>query len=362
MTTLRRPLRASFVQTTLCSAIYTKLMHTISLERACRYAAVSAEGGILRLKWLAAATRFKLALHRHDRALKYGFNPDQPRVPRGNPDGGQWARIAGSNSSRMDNRGRYGANFPGATHGQQVRLDLEIARTEDALRNIRQYDLTWKPNVESLTTPGSIEGAIRNAEARAQQAESYLNQLRTGIGGNLGPPLEVPGAQSRRQTSGVFDSDAWIGAYRATNNMPDLFGRPSWPNDKGTVAVTEIDGKLYFGINSGAPGYATIDQREAENWRRTLVDRYPNELRTRNIGSVPNDSFYHAESNVLMRAARENNGTLAGRVIDVHTDREICGPSCMKVLPKLGLELGNPRVTFIGPSGTRRTMKDGGWK
>jgi hypothetical protein len=336
-------------------------MHTISFEEFCRHTA-RADGGILRLKWLAAATRFKLALYRHNRALKYGFNPDQPRVARGNPDGGQWARIAGSNSSRIGNRGRFGSNFPGATHGQQVRLDLEIARTENALRKIRQYDLTWTPKVESLTTPGSIEGAIRNAEARAQQAEGYLNQLRTGIGGNVGPPLDGPESQSHRTTSRVFDGDAWIGAYRATNNMPDLFGRPSWPNDKGTVAVTDIDGSLYFGINSGAPGYTTTDQRDAESWRSTLADKYPNELRTKNIGSVPNDSFYHAESNVLMRAARENNGSLAGRTIDVYTDREICGPSCMKVLPKLGVELGNPRVTFIGPSGTRRTMKDGGWE
>ncbi len=31
------------------------------------------EANILELKWLAAATRFEIALH--DRALKYGFNP-----------------------------------------------------------------------------------------------------------------------------------------------------------------------------------------------------------------------------------------------------------------------------------------------
>jgi len=33
------------------------------------------EGGLLRLKWLAAATRFEIAMHRHMRALKYGYNP-----------------------------------------------------------------------------------------------------------------------------------------------------------------------------------------------------------------------------------------------------------------------------------------------
>jgi hypothetical protein len=335
-------------------------MHTIS--RACRHAAAGAEGSILRLKWLVAATRFKLALRRHDHALKFGFNPDQPRVPRGNPDGGQWSRIAASSSLRTGNRGRYGANFPRATYSQQVRLDLEIARTENALRQIRQYDPTWKPTVQSLTTPGSIEGAIRDAEARALQAESRLNQLRTGIGSNLGPPFEIPGPQSPLPASRAFDGDGWINAYRATNNMPDLFGRPTWSNDKGTVAVTEIDGKLYFGINSGAPGYRTADQKEADNWRGALVDKYPDELQTKNIGRIPNDSFYHAESTVLLRAARENNGTLEGRTFDVYTDRDVCTSSCLKVLPKLGLELGNPHVTFIEPGGVRRTMRNGRWE
>jgi hypothetical protein len=47
-------------------------------------------GNLLRAKWHAAALRFELALRRHDRALKYGYHPDQPRVPAGNPGGGQW--------------------------------------------------------------------------------------------------------------------------------------------------------------------------------------------------------------------------------------------------------------------------------
>lgn len=51
---------------------------------------------LLRLKWLAAAARFEIALRRHDRALKYGYNPDQPRVLRGNPGGGQWTDEGGA--------------------------------------------------------------------------------------------------------------------------------------------------------------------------------------------------------------------------------------------------------------------------
>lgn len=34
---------------------------------------------------------------------------------------------------------------------------------------------------------------------------------------------------------------------------------------------------------------------------------------------------------------------------------------CEIVLPKVGLELGNPEVTFIDPFGNVKTMRDGVW-
>jgi hypothetical protein len=60
----------------------------------------SIKSNLVRLKWLAAATRFELAFTRHDRALKAGFNPDQPRVPAGDPAGGQWTD-GGGNERRV---------------------------------------------------------------------------------------------------------------------------------------------------------------------------------------------------------------------------------------------------------------------
>jgi hypothetical protein len=31
------------------------------------------------------------------------------------------------------------------------------------------------------------------------------------------------------------------------------------------------------------------------------------------------------------------------------------------LLPYIGLELGNPTVTFVDPDGSSRTMRDGSW-
>ena len=195
---------------------------------------------MLRLKWLAAATRFELAMRRHDRALKYGYNPDQPRVPRGQAEGGQWTLVAGPGGG---SRTRVGGNFPGTTFGQRHRLESAIERTQAALGQIRQYDPNWRPTTASVTMPGSIEGAIRDSEARATEAEARLEQLRSGIGGNFGPPLDTT-TPSSPASSRTFDGQGWINAYRAVNNSADLFGRPTWSLDSDTVAVTEFDGKL----------------------------------------------------------------------------------------------------------------------
>jgi hypothetical protein len=91
-----------------------------------------------------------------------------------------------------------------------------------------------------------------------------------------------------------------------------------------------------------------------------LIAKYPDLLDTENIGRRPNNALFHAETTVLLRAARENGGTLEGRVLEVFVDRPLCG-SCRVILPYVGRELGNPDVTFIDPKGIRFRIKDGIW-
>lgn len=67
-------------------------LDTYDCERA--HALATIQSNLLRLKWLGAAARFERALKRHDWALKYGYNDDQPRVPAGSREGGQWTSRA----------------------------------------------------------------------------------------------------------------------------------------------------------------------------------------------------------------------------------------------------------------------------
>jgi hypothetical protein len=339
-------------------------MDTLALETQRLHSLRAMQTGLIELKWLRDVTRLELAIRRHGLALKYGYNPAQPRVPKGEEGAGQWMALGGAQAggggppvawriqlSRTD--------FPGATNGQLVRLQQSIARTETALRQIRQHDPNWHPSTVSWTAPGSVEGAIRNAEARVVEAEARLGQLRTGLSGNRNSPLEAGprGPSSSRE----FDGEAWIHAYRSANNTLDLFGKPTWPVDTGTVAVTRIEGKLYFGVNSGAPGYRSVDRSAADSLRWELYGRDASLGRSENLGSIPYNSVYHAETTVLQRAARDNGGLLTGRYLEVHVDRNMC-MSCNTMLPRLGTQLGNPTVTFINTrTGQRSTMRNGEW-
>jgi hypothetical protein len=66
------------------------------------------------------------------------------------------------------------------------------------------------------------------------------------------------------------------------------------------------------------------------------------------------------ETTAPLRAANKPRGILAGQMLPVFTDHELCR-SCRLIVPYVGLELGNPAVTFVDPDGSMMTMRDGAW-
>jgi type II secretory pathway pseudopilin PulG len=146
-----------------------------------------------------------------------------------------------------------------------------------------------------------------------------------------------------------------IEAYRSENGLRDLFGRHD-----GTVSYTTINGKDIFGSNSTSPTYEASDRAAADSMRDILINNYPEVVNSENIGRMPNNALYHAETTALLRAAQQNGGTLSGQSLDILVDSEMCN-NCDVVLPYLGLELGNPRVTFTDSRGARSTMHNGRW-
>jgi hypothetical protein len=225
---------------------------------------------LLRMRWLMAAANVETRLAIFAQAVKANFNPDQPRVPAGNPDGGRWTQEGEPGAVQL------AANTPRLGPAARIAIALQLA---------------------------------------LQAIEAY------------------------RRSEGLFD----------------LFG-----TKEGTIAVTTINGKDIFGANSNSPTYTTMDRVAADGMRDTLLEKYPEVMDTDNIGRRPNDALFHAETTVLLRAARENGGTLEGKTLEVYVDRAIC-LSCKIVLPLIGRELGNPTVTVLEPTGERKLMKNGVW-
>jgi hypothetical protein len=140
----------------------------------------------------------RLALHRSH------FNQDQPRVPAGHPDGGQWTSGGGGNDLRVisdappDNdwkpgaqyaqsrggrgsgSGRGGGRFNEPEPGQAARLAIAEARADEAITRVRELDPNWKPRPSAYE---SVEGLIRTYEGETAEALARLAELgRVGIG------------------------------------------------------------------------------------------------------------------------------------------------------------------------------------
>lgn len=229
---------------------------------------------IATLRSLAASLRFKLAQQMLG-AICHKYNSNQPRVPAGSSQGGQWVSGGDANSER--------------------------------------------PN-----------------DSRAQSAASD----RLPIGPRVAAKLALEIAKRA------------IEAFRSEKGLYDLFR-----NKTGVVTYAEIDGKQYFGTNSRSLLFDSLDRADTVRLRDRLLSIYPDRF---DSFGAPTNALYHAETNILLRLARDNGGTLAGRRLEIFTDTPLCG-NCRSVLPFVGNELGNPTVTFIGPNGRRDTMRDGHW-
>ena len=302
------------------------------------------------------------------------FNPDQPRIPEGEPGAGQWTSEGdhsedlpadedplptpsiGDDSEKPQDISRRRTG-PTGTPAQEARLAIATGQAREAVGRTMELDPTWRG--PTSVTDG-IEGQIAHQEAMAEAANArYSEIMRGGYGGNNGSPTgREPFASPGTSPAALpyREPDA-ITAYRNNYTTPDY----PLQDGKGTIAITELDGKPIFGMNSSAPGYTPEDRAAADEMRTILREKYPEAIRSDNVSGKPFDLVYHAEATALLRTARTNGGTLQGVTLDMYVDRTMCW-SCEDLLPKLGFEIGNPTVWFRDRLGMRRRMRDGAWE
>jgi hypothetical protein len=203
-----------------------------------------------------------------------GYDPNQPRVPAGHPDGGQWTEKGGESagptslaekqrsldeiiSDAIDNAfvgARYASRRPPVrpivingrsvqpTVEQAARLGQAEAQARDAIRRVQEIEPSWRPRPSAYET---VEGMIRAHQADAVQASERLIELMyfTGPGRFAAEwvPAPAPGrrltqAGQRRlnqigslrgcYTCGTFNPGTRTGNYIGDHQRPTALGRP----------------------------------------------------------------------------------------------------------------------------------------
>jgi hypothetical protein len=252
---------------------------------------------------------------KRQRKLEAKYSPSQPRVPAGNPRGGQW-------SNR--NEGGAGVGFGGSGSGDGEASAEGTGGEEDVGSSSGSQDAA------TTTEAGSSQRSEGDGTRGYDDRLAASDKPSPGRAAMLGIMA--------RAAEGI------IKLYRSENLLDDLFG-----NRSGAVALTTIDDKDIFGSNSTSLStYTDADRKAATDLRDKLVEKYPTVMSVDNLGYAPNNALFHAETNVLLRAAEANGGTLAGRSLDIYVDRPFCG-NCQVVIPLVGLELGNPTLTYVDP-------------
>src|SRR5262249_49265641 len=147
---------------------------------------------------------------------------------------------------------------------QRVEIDQRLNALKD---RIGEIDPDWKPKTPDPVASiryGSGEENLKLATAQLEEAKSRLAEL----------------AQQ--------SPEKLIADYRA-NASRDLFPRSLSKND--TVATAVFNGQPFFGVNSTA-GPRVFSQNDRDAASRTVADlarKYPDDMKTDNLGYKPND-------------------------------------------------------------------------
>jgi len=175
--------------------------------------------------WLAHAENVEAKARRLAHIVKADFDPNQPRVPRGNPAGGQWTRVGGGTG-----RVRIAQNIPpeeerdfeDGNPAQEAELEAINVERENLIQRVREIDPEWAPR-PGLFDPNHIEGQIAAARGERDEAEARLREL------GRASPQEL------------------INAFRQRDR--DLFGNLVLTS-RDRVSVCTVDGMPSIGVNS----------------------------------------------------------------------------------------------------------------
>lgn len=195
------------------------------------------------LRWQIACLQFKLAaerfefLHRAEaRAWQEKYDPNQPRVPAGNPDGGQWTNGGGG--------GRFGRN--GGDAGYEIPAHIPPGANID--ENIRKAESHW---LNFLWFYSQVQNRGPWDYKQLGQEYADFGNFNYGASGyaagfSVATLLRAAGwAQVRAGTS----SPGWVEAVTLPQALLGIGGKPPFGDDpRDQFWISE--GIKYYSINN----------------------------------------------------------------------------------------------------------------
>ena len=134
------------------------------------------------------------------------------------------------------------------------------------------------------------------------------------------------------------------GGYDSISNFRKKAKLQPYNLDSGdTVALIEINGNKYFGVNSQITNESQLAQKPLrEKWLNEVEWVPPKKKRPKHLGQA--QSLTHGESHSLIRAYERNNGQLP-KEINMYVDRKTCN-ICRGEMPALLKRLGVERLNI----------------
>jgi len=185
------------------------------------------------------------------------FDPDQPRVPKGSPDGGQWTKI-GEAIELGGGRGRDRRLTP----LRQLELQMLRAERDLAVQRARDIDPSWRPPGR-VTDPNSVEGVIRGLRAEQADAEAFVRDATRPIWEITNPGGQPIGYRYGRAGGGIRTVDQATFdelVFRLRSGATELTG-----NAAASISTTypgrifrRLDGDT-FGLRYSRNNALTID-------------------------------------------------------------------------------------------------------
>ncbi len=161
---------------------------------------------------------------------KAGFNPDQPRVPAGNPDGGQWIGIGGQDATRvrLAQTDRL-AGYPVDLRDEEARgghtIEKHVSKSPEAL--VAQVRTAFLQDERAFD---SRAGSFSSLEAATKLVNSTLSQNRAIV------DLVASGLRPREVVISRFGS---VTGFEAV--MPTARSQPFFRETYGVGAVIVHD-------------------------------------------------------------------------------------------------------------------------